>query len=76
MKNIEHGYAVLRFPVIFLLVIVLSGIFSACGDADGNKKLNIIILLSDDQGYGDLGITGNPVIETPDIDAFVKRIID
>ena len=29
--------------------------------------------MTDDQGYGDLGITGNPNIITPTIDAFAKR---
>lgn len=30
---------------------------------------NIIIILTDDQGYGDFSINGNPVIRTPNIDA-------
>ena len=37
------------------------------------EKPNIIILLADDQGYGDLGITGNPIIETPNIDAMAVK---
>lgn len=31
---------------------------------------NIIFLITDDQGYGDLSCTGNPVLKTPNIDAF------
>src|SRR5262249_53379837 len=29
----------------------------------------------DDQGYGDFGVTGNPVIETPHIDAFAAQSV-
>jgi len=34
------------------------------------KKPNVILVMPDDQGYGDLGCTGNPWIRTPNIDRF------
>ena len=34
------------------------------------KKPNVVFVLTDDQGYGDLGCTGNPWLKTPHIDEF------
>ncbi|MFP4621603.1 MAG: arylsulfatase [Bacteroidales bacterium] len=34
-----------------------------------SKNPNVIVILSDDQGWGDLSITGNTNLETPNIDA-------
>lgn len=31
-------------------------------------KPNIVFIITDDQGYGDLGFTGNPVVKTPHLD--------
>ncbi|MDF9800701.1 arylsulfatase A-like enzyme [Catalinimonas alkaloidigena] len=34
---------------------------------------NVVLILTDDQGYGDLGIHGNDTIETPVLDNFAKE---
>src|SRR5262245_53565112 len=34
---------------------------------------NVLIVITDDQGFGDLGLHGNPVLKTPNIDAFAKQ---
>jgi len=39
------------------------------------KTPNIIIVITDDQGYGDLGCNGNPLIKTPNLDAFSKTAV-
>lgn len=45
------------------------GVGAGCIPAFAQKQLpNIIVMLSDDQGWGDLGFTGNTFVQTPNID--------
>ncbi len=39
------------------------------------RKPGIVFVLTDDQGYGELGCHGNPVIKTPNIDEFYKESV-
>jgi arylsulfatase A len=34
---------------------------------------NVLLILTDDQGYGDFSINGNPVVETPVLDKFARE---
>ncbi len=54
--------------MIFALVFVLTGAYCFAQNNDEKSKPNIIFILSDDQGYGDLGCYGSTVIETPNMD--------
>ena len=36
---------------------------------------NIVFVITDDQGYGDLGCTGNPILKTPNLDAFHDQAV-
>lgn len=37
------------------------------------ERPNIVLIITDDQGYGDLGHTGNPVLKTPHIDELAAK---
>ncbi|MHC4286035.1 MAG: arylsulfatase [Planctomycetota bacterium] len=39
------------------------------------KRPNVILVITDDQGYGDLGCHGNPVIQTPNLDRLYSQSI-
>ena len=39
------------------------------------SRPNIILILTDDQGYGDLGRHGNPVLETPNMDRLFEESV-
>ena len=47
------------------LLFTLSAI-TPCLAAGSNP--NIVFILTDDQGYGDAGCHGNPILKTPNID--------
>ena len=36
---------------------------------------NVVLVITDDQGYGDLGCTGNPVIKTPHTDKLANESV-
>lgn len=38
-----------------------------------NEKPNVILVITDDQGYGDIAAHGNSLIQTPNIDAFYNE---
>ncbi|MDG1277936.1 MAG: arylsulfatase [Algoriphagus sp.] len=53
---------------IFLLIILLVSL-NSCNPANPSvRSPNVILILTDDQGYGDLGIHGNADINTPVLD--------
>ena len=35
---------------------------------------NVVMVITDDQGYGDLGCHGNPILKTPNLDALHAEI--
>jgi arylsulfatase A-like enzyme len=36
--------------------------------AKAARRPNVVLILTDDQGYGELACTGNPIIKTPHLD--------
>lgn len=64
--------------VMFIMVLF----FIKCKDLPKNidskndyKKPNVILIMTDDQGYGDLGCLGNPYLKTPTLDALYEESV-
>ncbi|WKN43512.1 arylsulfatase [Tunicatimonas pelagia] len=54
------------FPFLFLS-------FSFTSFAQTADRPNVLLIITDDQGYGDLGFTGNPHIKTPVLDQLAEE---
>ncbi len=62
-------------PTLFLLLFILTPSHSIAKENDGKRKPNVVIVITDDQGMGDLGCMGNPYIKTPHIDDFYSESV-
>lgn len=51
-------------------MVLMIGLASVAQAAD---RPNVILIMTDDQGYGDIAALGNEMIETPNMDAFCRR---
>ena len=67
----KQAWTIIKITLSFLTLLVLI----SCSKSI-NEKPNIIIVMTDDQGYGDLGFNGNEIIKTPNLDQFASESIN
>ena len=60
-------------PPILIPVFFVAGMLLGPAGGHAAERPNIVLVIADDQGYGDLGHTGNPVVKTPQIDALAAE---
>jgi arylsulfatase A-like enzyme len=54
-------------------IAVLS--WAALGLAAESKRPNVLIIITDDQGYGDVGCHGNTMLKTPSLDQLARQSV-
>ena len=57
-----------NIKILFFVVLLVSNIDIVKAQENLEKKPNVILIMTDDQGYGDLACHGNTILDTPNMD--------
>lgn len=61
-----------RLAVSLAIAAVFAAAPAAVRGDEGRKRPNVVVILADDQGWGDLSINGNTNLATPHLDSLAK----
>ncbi len=69
------GFSRLCQPLKWIPIIgfVVGLTFSLGAQSASQQPPNVVVIMTDDQGYGDFGFMGNPLVRTPHLDAMARR---
>lgn len=73
MQSLVKPVISLSFRFLSILAIFSPFIFFSCNSEKSDALPNIIIIFTDDQGYGDVGSYGATGFETPNIDKMASE---
>ena len=63
-------------PLLLITAAILANATVASGESvskPAGSRPNIIVVMPDDIGYGDIASLGNPVVQTPNIDSLKRE---
>src|SRR5262249_48411675 len=69
----QPRYRMIVMKLLFLIGVAALAFVFQMGQSHAADRPNVVLIVTDDQGYGDLGIHGNPKIRTPVLDALAKQ---
>ena len=73
MRVVPDMNSILNFRAV-LIVLAVMAFHGDCSRAAGQPP-NVIVIITDDQGYGEIGAHGNTVIRTPHLDNLSRESV-
>ena len=70
-----------KMNITILTLVMVQLLFAGCGSGEGKSRIfektnhdkpNIVLVMADDQGWGDVGYNGHPFVQTPALDDMSK----
>src|SRR5210317_407913 len=71
LLNESFKKELVKFPYLVIFFLVLLSCNSTSVQED--QRPNVVIILADDQGWGDLSVNGNSNLHTPNIDELAAQ---
>ncbi len=65
----------LRIRKVAFAILGLAALLQVCGNEVSQRRPNIVIIITDDQGHGDLASRGNPYVKTPHLDRLYEEAV-
>ncbi len=73
MKNKSWSFTII--PLLIIQFLSCKTNIQQTINTTGKQRPNVIVIMTDDQGYGDIAVHGNPFIETPNMDELHDKAV-
>ena len=72
MKNNREGLMLRFHPMTVCLALMVLSLHGSHNVMAAKRKPNVVVILTDDQGWGDLSANGNRNLSTPNVDSLAR----